>query len=751
MSDAATLEKRPMHNAAAASASGAIIISRVATARDTATKDCDAAQIVEQIRADTHLREDITQIRNEFWRVMDSTNNDRKAAKNAVGDHKKKLPGVTWSGRFKRRNQDALLQYSGLICADLDELGRDRVGELQFKLRNSVHLWAMFVSPTGDGLKCVFRVQAEAKEHKASFRAVEQHVRELTDVQIDQACSDVSRLCFLSYDPEAYLNEGAIEMPLLVEAEDVRRSGTANSASSHSIKARAEIADEFLGDIGWVSETRGYGICPGAPLHTTPDADRDLRVDLDGTPTIFCLHNSCKDAIDEMNSDFRSRIREAEHADVIAHTYFIEDKYWRRSGDIWRPAIKQNFADDLRVIGVNPRPSFSGDSANDVLRLMSRIRAERVLDAALPIVHDAREILELNGRQVLNVSRIRAMQPAEADDPSLSAWLHEFFERIWDPGEPQQKDYFLAWFQRFYASALLGSPKSGQAIVIAGEPGIGKTFLSWRIVGRALGGFSDGARFLKGETSFNKEIAEVPLLAIDDSDIADDMAARNKFTSTVKKFVADPQITYHPKGVDEITIPCKNRIIITCNQDSHSLGVLPRLDTSISDKLMFFKLGSWRPNYSLPGGPEQYVASILPLWLRWLLNWEPPTYALSNNPRFGIKPYKHPLLVGAVEEESPQATLKQMINVWFKESQTTASVWMSARDLLAKLSFNDANRNSLAKELGGPRLGRTLSSLGKDYVLDKRTNPSTNAGEYLITSPTICPKVKICACTVDVF
>jgi hypothetical protein len=353
-------------------------------------------------------------------------------------------------------------------------------------------------------------------------------------------------------------------------------------------------------------------------------------------------------------------------------------------------------------------------------------------------VHDSREIVELNCRQVLNISRIRAMQPAEADDPEKSAWLHEFFEKVWDPDQPQQRDYFLAWFKRFYQNALEGHPAAGQAAVIAGDAGIGKTFLSWRIVGKALGGFSDGARFLKGETSFNKEIAEVPLLAIDDSEIADDVAARNKFSSTVKKFVADPQITYHPKGVDEITIPCKNRIIITCNQDAHSLGVLPRLDTSISDKLMFFKFGSWRPNYKLPSGPEAYVAAILPLWLQWLLDWTPPAYVMSDNPRFGVFPYKHPALVGAVEEESPQTTLRHLIDKWFKDSQKPEPEWLSARELRAKLSWNDRNRDVLTKELGGPRLGRTLSSLDKNYVLDKRQNTSTNSGEYLITSPTIC-------------
>jgi Family of unknown function (DUF5906) len=303
---------------------------------------------------------------------------------------------------------------------------------------------------------------------------------------------------------------------------------------------------------------------------------------------------------------------------------------------------------------------------------------------------------------------------------------------------PQQRDHFLAWFQRYYQNALEGHPKAGQAIVIAGDVGIGKTFLSWQIVGRALGGFSDGARFLKGETSFNKEIAEVPLLAIDDSEIADEVAARNKFTSAVKKFVADPQITYHPKGVNEITIPCKNRIIITCNQDAHSLGVLPRLDTSIKDKLMFFKFGDWRPSYNLSGGPEEYVARILPLWLRWLLDWKAPSYVLSDDPRFGVLPYKHPLLVRAVEEESPQTTLKQLIDTYWRGRMELEKgpEWMSTKQLHTKLSLEPQNRDILAKELGGPRLGRTLSSLGKDYVLDKRINRSTNAGEYLITSPT---------------
>ena len=74
------------------------------------------------------------------------------------------------------------------------------------KLSDSPHLWTLFKSPSGDGLKAVFRVPADQAKHAGSFRAVEQHVKQLTGVQIDQACKDVARLCFLSYDPELIYN-----------------------------------------------------------------------------------------------------------------------------------------------------------------------------------------------------------------------------------------------------------------------------------------------------------------------------------------------------------------------------------------------------------------------------------------------------------------------------------------------------------------------------------------------------------------
>jgi hypothetical protein len=54
-----------------------------------------------------------------------------------------------------------LLAPSGLLCADLDNLGK-RLTEVRAKLAKSPYLFALFTSPTGNGLKAVLRVPADA-------------------------------------------------------------------------------------------------------------------------------------------------------------------------------------------------------------------------------------------------------------------------------------------------------------------------------------------------------------------------------------------------------------------------------------------------------------------------------------------------------------------------------------------------------------------------------------------------------------
>lgn len=131
--------------------------------------------------------------------------------KKAVAGLKKKLPAVTISGTFGRRCNDGVKTHSGLLCADLDHLGPE-LASVRAKLEKSPFLFACFTSPTGTGLKALFRVPADATKHKESFEAVKKHVQAIGSVCLDTGCKDVSRLCFVSFDPVLFHNPAAQEL-----------------------------------------------------------------------------------------------------------------------------------------------------------------------------------------------------------------------------------------------------------------------------------------------------------------------------------------------------------------------------------------------------------------------------------------------------------------------------------------------------------------------------------------------------------
>jgi VirE N-terminal domain/AAA domain len=205
--------------AARRNAIGRVVISMVRSATDTKTRDIRVDQVLTAIRTGGEkLKGQITQIRNRFEAELAITGGDRKAAKLALDVLKKQLPAVLPSGQFSKRGNDALVMHSGLLCADLDSLGQRRP-EIREQLKQSPHVFCYFLSPTGDGLKVWVRVPAEATKHAASFRAVGKQILELTGIQIDQSCKDAARLCFMSYDPQLYVNVNAQEIKPLPESK----------------------------------------------------------------------------------------------------------------------------------------------------------------------------------------------------------------------------------------------------------------------------------------------------------------------------------------------------------------------------------------------------------------------------------------------------------------------------------------------------------------------------------------------------
>ena len=124
-----------------------------------------------------------------------------------AGELKKKLPSFTVTGTFKgKRSKQNIDQYSSMLILDYDKLSVDQMEKLREQLVKLEYVYSFFVSPSGKGIKVIVAVDTGLQEHEKAFKQVVKMFTELFEIPIDCSGKDVSRLCFMSYDPNLYIN-----------------------------------------------------------------------------------------------------------------------------------------------------------------------------------------------------------------------------------------------------------------------------------------------------------------------------------------------------------------------------------------------------------------------------------------------------------------------------------------------------------------------------------------------------------------
>jgi len=124
---------------------------------------------------------------------------------------KLKLPAITPCALFNgRRIMPNMLNYNHLNILDVDKLTPDELKRVKALICLCGYTMACFVSPSGRGLKVFVRISTGAEYHKMAFLAVQQFYSALTGVEIDPSGKDITRLCFVSYDPELYYNPDSV-------------------------------------------------------------------------------------------------------------------------------------------------------------------------------------------------------------------------------------------------------------------------------------------------------------------------------------------------------------------------------------------------------------------------------------------------------------------------------------------------------------------------------------------------------------
>jgi hypothetical protein len=128
----------------------------------------------------------------------------------AYNKAKRSLPAFTPSGKFiDGRKADLLAEYSNYIILDIDKLSKADLQNASHLANQSEFTYASFISPSGNGLKILVKIDTPKTEHKETFLKVQAHYESILKLEIDKSGKDVTRLCFYSYDENLYLNENA--------------------------------------------------------------------------------------------------------------------------------------------------------------------------------------------------------------------------------------------------------------------------------------------------------------------------------------------------------------------------------------------------------------------------------------------------------------------------------------------------------------------------------------------------------------
>jgi hypothetical protein len=135
-----------------------------------------------------------------------------RAAKDKAGRDALKIfmPCITPSGIFSQRGKNYLLKHTGFIAIDIDLKGNEGIGNYH-DLKNEIckipNVAYCGLSVSGTGYWLLIPITHPDK-HELHFKFIEQYFKS-KNLIIDKACSDVARLRFYSFDPEAYYNHAA--------------------------------------------------------------------------------------------------------------------------------------------------------------------------------------------------------------------------------------------------------------------------------------------------------------------------------------------------------------------------------------------------------------------------------------------------------------------------------------------------------------------------------------------------------------
>ena len=136
---------------------------------------------------------------------------------------------------------------TGLLGLDWDgkDYGPDfDVSSVLDTLKSSPYVVMAFISPSGNGVKAVIAVEKISNSniaHKNLWTALDKYYAELTGYNSDPKCKNINRACFMTHDPDMYVNFNA--SPYIRESKSPDVEFESEDTSTEKPKPKAKSGD----------------------------------------------------------------------------------------------------------------------------------------------------------------------------------------------------------------------------------------------------------------------------------------------------------------------------------------------------------------------------------------------------------------------------------------------------------------------------------------------------------------------------
>ncbi len=415
---------------------------------------------------------------------------------------------------------------------------------------------------------------------------------------------------------------------------------------------------------------------------------------------------------------------EAAKADIIMRRALWDEKcFWLQLGDEnWERFTAEHFSRWLKCEGMSSKPEFSG-GASEIDKMMILIQTHCRVRAALPFVFQPQGPMTFRGERILNISRVKVLQPADAGIfhdfdsavktfPFIWSFLTNFLERV--DKRPVQLTYLLHWMKHVYETGYYMRPRPGHAIVLAGTMSKGKTFFATALLGKMLGGSGDSSDFVVKGSQWTNQLAKWPIALIDDQQGGANHEAHTQFSAVVKKLVANRSMSYNGKYESTGEVEWLGRVIINCNDDAESLRLLPTMDNSIADKISLLRVNG-ASDFVFPADESEtsrHLEEELPYFCRFLLDMkyeEDAKNAVST--RFFLKPFHHPFLMGHACRGGMSYSVYELLQPFlqaYKKEKPDDPIWQGTASQLYQCLYAEGREtmNRLNPRTVGIALGQ---------------------------------------------